>query len=146
MGILIQADFQARIAHGEFCAPNFGVTDDAEWTLISERITKVFELRRGAGGFGGFGGRNNRAAGGAAADPAQDALKSALTDKLPDAEVKARLDRVREVHKAKTRSEAGPGPGRTPLRALRPPGSRGRHVRIVELKPALAPPPYARRS
>lgn len=38
----------------------FEVKDDAEWTLISQRIEKVNEARRamggGGGGFGGFGG------------------------------------------------------------------------------------------
>jgi hypothetical protein len=83
----------------------FGVTDDAEWTLISERITKVAELRRSVnGGFGGMGlragatgGRPNRP--GAVANPDQDALRVAVTDKLPDAEVKARLARLRETRK-----------------------------------------------
>jgi len=91
------ADFQARMMTN--LRAELAVTDDAEWTLISERITRVFELRRSIGGFGGFGGRNNRPAGGATTDPAQDALKSALADNLPDAEIKARLARLREMRK-----------------------------------------------
>src|SRR5205085_10144167 len=34
----------------------FDVKDDAEWKLISERITKVMEARRAMGGLGGFRG------------------------------------------------------------------------------------------
>ena len=34
----------------------FEVKDDSEWKLISVRITKVFDLRRGLGGPGGMGG------------------------------------------------------------------------------------------
>ena len=34
----------------------FGVTDDSEWKVVFERINKVMEARRSAGGFGGFGG------------------------------------------------------------------------------------------
>ncbi len=89
----------------------FAVTDDAEWALISERITKVNEIRRtaggGGGGRGGFpggggpgggggdrgGGRGTRASG----NPEVDSLRSAVTDKLPDAEIKSRLARLREV-------------------------------------------------
>ena len=88
----------------------FGVTDDAEWNLLSNHITQVTELRRtaGGGGFAGFGGRGGGGPGGAgggrggrggAANPEMDALRSAVTDKLPDAEVKSRLDRLREVRK-----------------------------------------------
>jgi Spy/CpxP family protein refolding chaperone len=92
----------------------FGITDDAEWGLISDRITKVIEARgqggrgggRGgfavAGGPGGFagggggGGRGNRATG----NPEVDALRAALNDKLPDAEIKSRLERLRDARKA----------------------------------------------
>lgn len=86
----------------------FEVPDDAEWNLISQHITTVFDLRRSTmGGFGGFGGmrggnggggnRPNRT--GATANPEVDALRTAITDKLPDAEIKARLERLREVRK-----------------------------------------------
>lgn len=86
----------------------FGVTDDAEWALISERLTKVSELRRGAMG-GGVLGRGGPPGGGAAGgqrptrgttgSPESDALRAAITDKMPDAEIKSRLDRLREVRK-----------------------------------------------
>lgn len=89
----------------------FGVTDDAEWKLISDKVTAVTELRRatmgggGRGGFGGPGGPGGQGGGGrgnrgATANPEQDALRQAITDKAPDAEVKARLTRLREVRKS----------------------------------------------
>jgi Spy/CpxP family protein refolding chaperone len=65
------------------------VTDDAEWNLISTRIAAVRTLQRSAGGFGGMRGGS----------PEQQALREAVTDKLPDAEIKARLARVRAVRK-----------------------------------------------
>ncbi|HVS50996.1 MAG TPA: hypothetical protein VHD62_01480 [Opitutaceae bacterium] len=86
-----------------------GVTDDAEWAVISERLNKVMELRRTASpmggfnfrGFGGPGGNGGgrRGGNGAAANPEQEALTQAITDKLPDAEIKSRLERLREVRK-----------------------------------------------
>lgn len=103
------------------------VTDDAEWKLISERVLKVSELRRatgggmggmmpggrgGPGGPGGPGGGGDRTSGGGGGDrgpsrggprpggnPEMDQLSSALRDKLPDAEVKARLERFRDSRK-----------------------------------------------
>lgn len=89
----------------------FGVTDDAEWKLIETRLTAITELRRAnlAGAFGGLGG--GRGAGGGpgggggragrgGGSPEQEALRSAIADKLPDAEIKSRLERLREVRKA----------------------------------------------
>lgn len=91
----------------------FEVAGDDEWAIISERITKVTDLRRnnfsGMGGmmFGRGGGGDPRGGGsdrggrsgrsGGSTDVA--ALSAAIQDKLPDAEVKARLDRVRELRK-----------------------------------------------
>ncbi|MEY4940219.1 MAG: hypothetical protein RIQ93_1954 [Verrucomicrobiota bacterium] len=86
-----------------------GITDDGEWKLILERITAVTELQRSSmgGGFGGFagmrggpGGGGNRGGRGGAANPEQDALRQAIVDKLPDAEVQSRLARLRETRKA----------------------------------------------
>jgi hypothetical protein len=86
------------------------VTDDAEWKAISDRIIAVSDLRRataGGGGFGGFrggqgggGGGGGRVGRGGAANPEQDALRQAVTDNLPDAEIKSRLAHLREVRKA----------------------------------------------
>lgn len=100
------------------------VTDDEEWKLISDRIAKLAELRRnaaGAGivGFAMFGGRGGPPGGGdrgggppgggdrggrggprpGGGSPELSALSSALRDKLPDAELKQRLERLREVRK-----------------------------------------------
>jgi hypothetical protein len=86
------------------------VTDDAEWSLISARITAVLELRRSAGGGfggGGFGGRGGGASGGGddaarparASTPEMDALRTAVTNDLTDAEIKARLARLRDARK-----------------------------------------------
>uniref|UniRef100_UPI0039C960C0 hypothetical protein n=1 Tax=Horticoccus sp. 23ND18S-11 TaxID=3391832 RepID=UPI0039C960C0 len=102
------------------------VTDDEEWKVISDRIAKVNELRRsapgagggigafmGRGGPGGPGGGPGGGAPGGGGDTSgrgrgtrtgggsteMTALASALRDKLPDAEVKSRLDRVRELRK-----------------------------------------------
>jgi hypothetical protein len=110
-------DMQARMMTA--LRERFEVTDDEEWKLISERLTAVMELRRNAtgggfGGFGGFAGRGgpggpggnsdnpNRAArgtrgGGGSTELA--ALSTAVRDKMPDAEIKARLERVREARK-----------------------------------------------
>ena len=79
----------------------FGVVDEDEWKLISDRITKVMELRRTtAGGFGGMRGGNRTGRQGGGGNPEQDSLRQALADKLPDAEIKARLERLRETRKA----------------------------------------------
>lgn len=86
-----------------------GITDDAEWKIVQDRLTAVQEARRAAmggamGGMrmagmggpgGGQGGRMSRAG-----SPEQEALRQAITDKLPDAEIKSRLGRLREVRKA----------------------------------------------
>ena len=101
----------------------FGVTDDAEWALISERLTKVSEIRRSAGGGmgrggpggpgGGPGGPGGR--GGPSGNPEQDSLRAAIADKLPDAEVKSRLERLREVRK---QNEAKVAKAQEELRAV----------------------------
>jgi len=104
----------------------FGVTDDAEWTLISERLTKLNEIRRSAGGGmgrggpggpgGGSGGPSSRGGrGGPSGNPEQDSLRAAITEKLPDAEVKSRLDRLREVRK---QNEAKVAKAQEELRAV----------------------------
>jgi Spy/CpxP family protein refolding chaperone len=69
-----------------------GVTDDAEWSVIAARITAVRTLQRSTGAFGGFRG-------GGGGNPEQQALREAISDQLPDAEIKARLERFRAVRK-----------------------------------------------
>lgn len=81
------------------------VTDDAEWQLISERIAHVTELRRMVAGTAGVRGvavidkvkansRTDRMA-----QQEQDALRTAVRDKLPDAEIRARLARAHDVRR-----------------------------------------------
>jgi hypothetical protein len=101
------AEMQQRIMNN--LREQFGVTDDAEWKVISDRITSINELRRASGGGlgGGIaaframqGGGQNTRRGNATVSPEQDALRQAISDKLPDAEIKSRLTRLREVRKA----------------------------------------------
>jgi hypothetical protein len=91
------------------------VKDDAEWSLIAGRITTVMELRRALiiGGFGGGNNRSNRS--GAVINPEQEALSQALEDNLPDAEITARLARLREIRK---QNEASLDKAREDLRAV----------------------------
>lgn len=87
------------------------VPDDEEWKIISERLGKVAELRRATGGMGatgafagrgqppgGDGNRGSRSSR-TPSNPELAALQSAIRDKLPEAEIKSRLDRVRESRK-----------------------------------------------
>jgi hypothetical protein len=99
----------------------FGITDDAEWKIIGDRVTAVTEARRaigggGPGGFAGFGGTRGRGGdtngGGGGGDrgpgggrrgggsPESDALRQAIQDNLPEAELKSRMTRLRETRKA----------------------------------------------
>jgi hypothetical protein len=76
------------------------VKDDAEWSLIAERITAILELRRsmGTGRFGSSAGSGgNRPS--VVVTPEQAALHAALADNLSDAEITARLIRLREMRK-----------------------------------------------
>ncbi|MFM8335472.1 MAG: hypothetical protein ACKODK_07900 [Opitutaceae bacterium] len=80
-----------------------GVEDDAEWAVVLERINRVNEARSGLwkGSTGGKptpiatkkGDRSSRSA-----NPEQDSLRYAVRDNLPDAEVKVRLSRARNVN------------------------------------------------
>src|SRR5688572_12627482 len=103
-------DMQARMMTS--MRERFEVPDDEEWKIISERLGKVMELRRNSagGGFGAIGafagrgqptgGDNNRGGRGRpGGSPDVAALQSAIRDKLPDAEIKSRLERVRENRK-----------------------------------------------
>lgn len=109
------ADMQARMLAG--LRERMGVTSDEEWAVISERIGKVSELRRAAGGgaAGPLAMRGPGGPGGAGGDeggrggfrgpmrggtPEMEALQSAVRDQLPDAEVKARLAKLRDTRKA----------------------------------------------
>jgi hypothetical protein len=119
-------DVQARMLSS--LRERLEVPDDEEWKVISERLGKLMELRRtsGSGAFGGFalagrgpqggsdnsrGGRGPRTGG----SPEMTALQSAIRDKLPDAEIKSRLDRVRENRKL---NETKLGKAQEDLRAV----------------------------
>lgn len=84
----------------------FEITSDEEWNIIVERITKVMELRRSSmggsfrGGMPGGGGPDPRSRGSSASgNPEMDGLRSAVQAKATDAELKARLTRLRELRK-----------------------------------------------
>jgi hypothetical protein len=83
----------------------FEVSDDAEWEVIAARIAKVGELRRVVAGTAGFRGvvslsdKSKRSGRSDSAHLEQDALRSAVRDKLPDAEIKQRLARMHDVHR-----------------------------------------------
>lgn len=109
-GNMSPADMQQRMMTA--LRERFGVTNDEEWTVISDRITKVVELRRnsapaagmggvmfGRGGDAGRGGDRGGPRGRSGGSNEVAALQAAVADKLPDAEVKQRLDRVRELRK-----------------------------------------------
>ena len=98
--------------------------DDAEWKIISERVTKVTEARRATQAFatgGGFGGGRGRGQGGQTGDAAGaggqggrgrggpfgaepnadvEALRKAIEDKAPADQLKPLLAKVREARKA----------------------------------------------
>ncbi len=101
------ADVQARAMAK--LRERFGVKDDEEWDIISERIAKVEELRRTlwTGSVGARGApliaekskSKSKSKSGVSGNREKDALKSALSDKLPDAEIESRLTRAREVYR-----------------------------------------------
>lgn len=107
------AQFQQRMMDN--LRERLGVTDDAEWKIISERIQKVMEARRNVGFAGGpgmrFGGPPgapgaDNAAGpgrrgfGAAASPEAEALRRAIESKASKEELKAAMARYREAREA----------------------------------------------
>lgn len=97
----------------------FGIKDDAEWKIISERIEKVSIARRevGArGGFGGFGGRGGgqggpggqgapagggRGAFGGEPSPEAQALQAAIENNASADDIKAKLAKYRDSQKEK---------------------------------------------
>jgi hypothetical protein len=122
-------EMQARLLSG--LRERMGITNDEEWGLISQRIAAVSEARRAAGGgmFGGPGGpggrggpppgggeRGGRGPGGrSSSNPEVAALLQAIADNLPEAEIKSRLDRIRE---ARRNGEAKVAKAQEELRAV----------------------------
>lgn len=111
------AQFQQRMMEG--MRERLGVTDDGEWKVISERITKVMEVRRdtgfGAGGrMGGMGmmrppggpdGGGDNAGGrrggfGGTPSPEAEALSKAIDSKAGKDELKAVMAKYRDARKA----------------------------------------------
>jgi hypothetical protein len=105
-------DMQARMLSG--MRERFEVTNDDEWNVIAERVTKVMDLRRSAMssmffGRGGSSGGDSRGGDRGSSSSGRSsrssnstdvaALQAAIQDKLPEAEIKARLERVREQRK-----------------------------------------------
>ncbi len=103
----------------------FGITNDDEWKIVSERIEKVNEARRatgggfgrmmggrppGGGGQGGGGGGGGQGGGqgggrggrgfGPQASPEEQELQKAIDDKASNDVIKAKLAKVRDAHKA----------------------------------------------
>lgn len=97
------ADVQARGL--ERLREKLDVPDDTEWALITERMAKIEEIRRTlwtsaatVRGATPAADKGKRAAG-AAGNPERDALRAAVSDNLPDAEIKSRLARAHEIHR-----------------------------------------------
>ena len=94
----------------------FEVKDDAEWTIIEQRVTKVWEARRevGMGGAGGMrmmmrrpGGDNppgdqaNRRRFGPEPSAEEEALQKAIDSNASTAELKAAIAKYRDSRKQK---------------------------------------------
>lgn len=81
------------------------VADDAEWDVIAGRIANVIQLRGALAGAGSIRSTTAvdkikpSAKGDRSAQLEQDALRSALRDKMPDAEIRARLARAHDVRR-----------------------------------------------
>lgn len=111
---------QMRERMAERMKERFGVTNDDEWKIISERIEKVTEARRGTGVGGGFaamgrgggrgpggdgapgggrgqGGPGGRGGFGGQASPEAEDLQKALDANASPEEIKAKLAKVREA-------------------------------------------------
>jgi hypothetical protein len=76
------------------------IKDDAEWQVIYERIARVEEAKRGLSLNARPTPNANAEKGrrGNAATAERDALREAISDKLPDAEVKSRLAQAHRIY------------------------------------------------
>lgn len=103
---------QMRVRMMERVREQFGVKDDDEWKIISERIEKVSTARRemgggmgmfggGRGGPGGGGGGGGRGGFGGEPSPEATALKAAIDNNASADDIKAKLAAYRESQKAK---------------------------------------------
>jgi hypothetical protein len=101
---------QMRQRMAERMREQFGVKDDTEWKLISERIEKVSDARRDMGGRGGmgmmWGGRGGGPGGqggpgGGQVNAEQEALQKAIESNAPADEIKTKLAKYRASQKDK---------------------------------------------
>ncbi len=103
---------QMRARMMERVREQFGVKDDAEWKIISERVEKVSAARREmGGGMGMFGGRGGPGGpggagggrGGFGGEPSAEAtaLKSAIDNNASADDIKAKLAAYRAAQKEK---------------------------------------------
>ncbi|HLX71730.1 MAG TPA: hypothetical protein VKV04_19120 [Verrucomicrobiae bacterium] len=89
------------------------VTNDDEWGVIQDRLSKVLHLKMQSmlsGGAGMWGGMRRNGGNGPGArmfqglsqpDPSADSLRNALDNSAPNAQVKAALDKFRDSQKQK---------------------------------------------
>jgi hypothetical protein len=117
----IQQTLQKRIMDN--LRQQLAITNDAEWTVIEERLSKVSQMRtestlstsmgllggmrsnatgRG-GGMGGMGGMGGLAGlmGLASSDPALESLQQSVDNNAPKAQLKQALEELREKRKQK---------------------------------------------
>ncbi len=88
-----------------------GVTDDAEWKAIQDRLTKVMDAQRASMAYNTFGGRGRGRGGGgggggrggfgAQASPELEALRTAIENNAPPEQIKAALEKFCTARKAK---------------------------------------------
>ena len=113
------AEAQARVL--DRLREKLDVIDDTEWALILERMTTIDEIRRtlwtnSASARGPLPGtEKNKRKSGSSGNPERDALRSAVSDNLPDAEIKSRLARAHEIHR---QNEARLAQAQANLRAI----------------------------
>jgi hypothetical protein len=93
------------------------VTNDADWTIIADRITAVTQARLATmadgGGMGGFGGMRGGPGGGGGGrgggfqalfgqpSPESEALQKAIDEDAPAAQLKTLLTKLQAAHKEK---------------------------------------------
>jgi hypothetical protein len=93
------------------------VTNDADWTIIADRITAVTQARMATmadgGGMGGFGGMRGGQGGGGGGrgggfqalfgqpSPESEAMQKAIDEDAPAAQLKTLLTKLQAVHKEK---------------------------------------------
>lgn len=94
---------QMRARMMERVREQFGVKDDAEWKVISERVEKVGAARREMGGGMGMPGGRGGGRGGFGGEPSAEAtaLKSAIDNNASADDIKAKLAAYRGAQKEK---------------------------------------------